>query len=472
MQEHHEVQAAGQGMTSPQDPVTVIGGGLAGCEAAWQLLRRGRRVILCEMKPERFSPAHRSPRLAELVCSNSLRSNVLENAAGLLKEEMRHLGSLIIAAADATAVPAGTALAVDREAFSRLIEQRLAAQPGLKIRRGEVTTLPVAGVMVVATGPLTSDAMADRIAELTGSRHLSFYDAISPIVVGDSIDTERVFAASRYGRGEADYLNCPMDGKAYEAFWKALTEAEETPLHPFEDVKCFEGCLPIEVIARRGIETLAHGPMKPVGLTDPRTGLQPRAVVQLRREDREGRLFNIVGFQTKMTWPEQKRIFRMIPGLEKAEFARYGSIHRNTFLNAPALLTAALQLRGRPSLFFGGQITGVEGYVESAAMGLLAGIQAARFTVGLPLAAPPPETALGALTGHLQRADRKDFQPMNVAFGLFPPLPGRTRKRERGALHARRALTALATWKASVADTLVEAPSDANPGEAAPKPAP
>jgi methylenetetrahydrofolate--tRNA-(uracil-5-)-methyltransferase len=433
-------------MTTTQEPVTVIGGGLAGCEAAWQLLRRGRPVRLCEMKPERYSPAHRSPLLAELVCSNSLRSNAPENAVGLLKEEMRRLDSLIMAAADATAVPAGTALAVDRNAFSQFIETRLAAQPGLEIRRGEIIAVPSAGITIVATGPLTSDTLAREIATLTGSQYLSFYDAISPIVVGESIDTTRVFAASRYGRGEADYLNCPMDRQNYEAFWKALTEAEEVPPHPFEDCKCFEGCLPIEVIARRGIETLAHGPMKPVGLIDPQTGRQPHAVVQLRKEDREGVLYNIVGFQTKMTWPAQRRILRMIPGLENVEFARYGSVHRNTFLNAPALLTATLQLHSRPSLFFAGQITGVEGYVESAAMGQLAGIHSAHLQLGLPMIPPPPETALGALVAHLQRTDRKHFQPMNVAFGLFPALPGRTRKADRGALYARRALAALTAW--------------------------
>ena len=434
-------------MTTRDVPITVIGGGLAGCEAAWQLLRRGHRVRLCEMKPERFSPAHKSPLLAELVCSNSLRSNTLDNAVGLLKEELRRMDSLIMAAADATAVPAGKALAVDRNAFSRFIEERLAAQPDMELIRGEVTEIPATGVTIVATGPLTSDALAGAIASLTGSAYLYFYDAISPIVEGESIDKNRVFAASRYGRGEADYLNCPLDREAYENFWKALKEAEEVPLHTFEEVKCFEGCLPVEVIARRGIETLAHGPMKPVGLIDPRTGRQPHAVVQLRREDKEGILYNIVGFQTKLTWPEQRRIFRMIPGLENAEFARYGSVHRNTFLNAPALLTPFLQLRTRPELFFAGQITGVEGYIESTAMGLLSGINAARLLGGREMIQPPPETALGALIGHLQRADRKTFQPMNVAFGLFPPLSGRIRKKDRGLLYARRSLAALTSWQ-------------------------
>ena len=437
-------------MTTLDAPITIIGGGLAGCEAAWQLLRRRQRVRLCEMKPERFSPAHTSPLLAELVCSNSLRSNALDNAVGLLKEELRRMDSLIMAAADATAVPAGKALAVDRRAFSRFVEERLSAQPNMELIRGEVEDIPATGVTIVATGPLTSDALAGAIASLTGSAHLYFYDAISPIIEGESIDKNRVFAASRYGRGEADYLNCPLDRKTFEDFWKALKEAEEVPLHTFEEVKCFEGCLPVEVIARRGVETLAYGPMKPVGLIDPRTGRQPHAVVQLRREDKEGILYNIVGFQTKLTWPEQRRIFRMIPGLENAEFARYGSVHRNTFLNAPALLTPFLQLRTRPELFFAGQITGVEGYIESTAMGLLAGINAASLLGGREMIPPPPETALGALIGHLQRIDRKSFQPMNVAFGLFPTLSGRIRKKDRGTLYARRALTALANWQQQI----------------------
>jgi methylenetetrahydrofolate--tRNA-(uracil-5-)-methyltransferase len=434
-------------VTAEEEPIIVVGGGLAGCEAAWQLLRRGHRVRLCEMKPARFSPAHKSSHLAELVCSNSLRSNTLDNAVGLLKEELRRADSLIMAAADATAVPAGKALAVDRSLFSRFIEERLTAEPFLELIRGEVTEIPKTGVTIIATGPLTSDAFALAIGALTGRESLYFYDAISPIIEGESIDQSRVFAASRYGHGEADYLNCPMDRETYEMFWKAMTEAEEVPLHVFEEVKCFEGCLPIEVIARRGIETLAHGPMKPVGLIDPRTGRQPHAVVQLRREDKKGILFNIVGFQTKLTWPEQRRIFRMIPGLEKAEFARYGSVHRNTFLNAPTLLTATLQLRQRPQLFFAGQITGVEGYVESTAMGLLAGLNASRFVASREMIPPPPETACGALIGYITNAGRKNFQPMNITFGLFPLLPGRISRKDRGQIYARRALAALASWQ-------------------------
>ncbi|MFZ4439495.1 MAG: methylenetetrahydrofolate--tRNA-(uracil(54)-C(5))-methyltransferase (FADH(2)-oxidizing) TrmFO [Syntrophales bacterium] len=445
--------------TTHDAPVTIIGGGLAGCEAAWQLLHRGHRVRLCEMKPERFSPAHKSPHLAELVCSNSLRSGALENAVGLLKEEMRRLDSLILAAADATAVPAGKALAVDRNAFSLFIEEKLAAQPGLELIRGEVAEIPAEGVVIITSGPLTSDALAHAIAALTGGDYLYFYDAISPIIEGESIDLSRVFAASRYGHGEADYLNCPMDRETYENFRMELTKAEEVPLRTFEEIKCFEGCLPIEVIARRGIDTLAYGPMKPVGLTDPRTGEQPHAVVQLRREDRNGILHNIVGFQTKMTWPEQRRIFRMIPGLENAEFARYGSVHRNTFLNAPTLLTPNLQLRSHPHLFFAGQITGVEGYVESTAMGLLAGLNASCYLSDHPMIPPPLETALGALVGHINNADRKSYQPMNVTFGLFPPLPGHIRKKERGLCYAKRALTALSSWQA----LLNENASDAQP---------
>ncbi len=438
-------------MRVPEEPIAVIGGGLAGCEAAWQLLRRGRRVRLFEMKPKRYSPAHKSPLLGELVCSNSLRSNARENAVGLLKEELRRMESLILAAADATAVPAGKALAVDRTAFSRFIEERFFAEPSLELIREEVTKIPGSGTAIIATGPLTSDAFARELGTLTGSESLFFYDAISPIVEGESIDRRLVFEASRYGHGDADYLNCPMDRETYEGFWKALSEAQEVPLHDFEDRKCFEGCLPIEVIARRGIDTLAYGPMKPVGLLDPRTGRRPYAVVQLRREDRDGILFNLVGFQTKMTWPEQRRIFRMIPGLERAEFARYGSVHRNTFLNAPALLTATLQLRSDPRLFFAGQITGVEGYVESTAMGLLAGIHASRIAAGQEAIPPPPETACGALLGHLSRTDRKGFQPMNIAFGLFPPLSGRIPKKERGVHYAERALASLALWREAVA---------------------
>jgi methylenetetrahydrofolate--tRNA-(uracil-5-)-methyltransferase len=433
-------------MSNPEGHVIVIGGGLAGCEAAWQLLRRGVRVRLYEMKPQRFSPAHTSPRLAELVCSNSLRSNEITNAVGLLKEELRRLGSLIMEAADATCVPAGRALAVDRILFSSFIEQKLTAMPGFELVREECEAIPAHPVVILATGPLTSDALAHDILELTGENYLSFYDAISPIVEKDTIDFTRVFRGSRYDEGEGDYLNCPMNREAFEAFHAALRTGEEVPLHGFEDPRFFEGCLPIEIMAARGVQTLLFGPMKPVGLTDPRTKEQPYAVVQLRKENRAETLFNMVGFQTKLTWPEQKRIFRLIPGLEKAEFARFGSIHRNTFINAPALLEKTLQFRCREGLFLAGQIAGVEGYVESTAMGLLAGIHAARRLTGFEIITPPDTTALGALVNHIANADQKTFQPMNVNFGLFPPLPGKTRKRDKGKLYAERALAAIEQW--------------------------
>jgi methylenetetrahydrofolate--tRNA-(uracil-5-)-methyltransferase len=434
-----------------QKSIIVIGGGLAGCEAAWQLSRRGRNVTLYEMKPERFSPAHKSERLAELVCSNSLRSNVLENAVGLLKEEMRLMGSLIIEAADAAAVPAGRALAVDRAEFSRFIEDRLISQKGVTIIRKEVPAIPQDEAVIVATGPLSSDALAKSIAEATGGEYLYFYDAIAPIIEGDSLDNERIFRASRYdAAGEGDYLNCPLEKDEYERFWRALTEGACVPLKAFEDLKCFEGCLPVEVIAGRGINTLCFGPMKPVGLVNPKTGKQPYAVVQLRQENRAGTLFNMVGFQTKLAWPEQRRIFRTIPGLEKAEFARYGSMHRNTFINSPLLLRETLQLRTRGNLFFAGQITGVEGYVESAAMGLVAGISASCFLAGREIAPPPGTTALGALINHITGKHGKDFQPMNVNFGLFPPLPGRVPKKNRGGLYARRSLEDLKKWREEI----------------------
>jgi methylenetetrahydrofolate--tRNA-(uracil-5-)-methyltransferase len=427
----------------------IIGGGLAGCEAAWQLSRRGHETVLYDMKPQRFSPAHQSPLLAELVCSNSLRANPIENAVGLLKEEMRRLDSLIMVAADATAVPAGQALAVNRTDFSRYIEDRLACCKELRIIRQELSEIPGGRRVIVATGPLTSDALAGAIARLTGAEYLYFYDAISPIIHADSIDLEKVFRASRYHDGEGDYLNCPLEKEAYELFWKALAEGEDVPLRSFEAAKCFEGCLPVEVIARRGILTLAFGPMKPVGLIDPRAGRRPYAVVQLRPENRAMTLFNMVGFQTKLTWPEQRRIFRMIPGLEQAEFARYGSIHRNTFINSPALLRDTLQLRADENILFAGQLTGVEGYVESASMGLLAGLTAAALAAGKEISPPPAATAIGALLHHILNAKSKTFQPMNVNFGLFPPLGQKTAKKDRGRAYAERALADLNTWKAT-----------------------
>jgi methylenetetrahydrofolate--tRNA-(uracil-5-)-methyltransferase len=426
--------------------VVIIGGGLAGCEAAWQLLKRGNCVSLYEMKPENFSPAHKSEHLAELVCSNSFRSNVRDSAVGLLKEEMRRLGSLIMKAADDTSVPAGKALAVDRTLFSRHIENTLRSCTGLELIRKERTEIPENETVIIATGPLTSDNLTESISRLTGSDYLYFYDAISPIVDGESIDYTRVFRASRYDPGEGDYINCPMTEAEYEQFWTELMGGTEVLVKDFEDKKYFEGCLPIEVLGRRGKKTLLFGPMKPVGLLDPGTGKQPYAVVQLRQENVHSTLFNIVGFQTKLTWPEQRRIFRLIPGLEKAEFARYGSIHRNTFINSPALLTQSLQLRSHNHIFFAGQIAGVEGYVESAAMGVLAGIQVNRYLSGKELISPPETTALGALLRHITNTDYKTFQPMNINFGLFPPLAKKAPKKHRGTYYAERSLRDLETW--------------------------
>ncbi|MBN2569496.1 MAG: methylenetetrahydrofolate--tRNA-(uracil(54)-C(5))-methyltransferase (FADH(2)-oxidizing) TrmFO [Deltaproteobacteria bacterium] len=427
--------------------VTIIGGGLAGCEAAWQLSRRGIPVSLVEMKPEVFSPAHKTEHLAELVCSNSLRANAVENAVGLLKEEMRIMESLIVEAADATSVPAGRALAVDRSLFSLYVERKLSERNNIRILRREVKEISDDSTVIIATGPLTSVALTEHILTLTGSQYLYFYDAISPIIYGDSIDYGKIFRASRYGEGQGDYVNCPFVREEYECFWNELIKGEEVPLRDFEDRKCFEGCLPVEVIARRGINTLAFGPMKPVGLVDPRTGKQPHAVIQLRQENMEATLFNIVGFQTKLSRPEQRRIFRTIPGLKGAEFARYGSIHRNTFINSPALLDKTLQLRSKRNIFFAGQITGVEGYVESAASGLIAGISAFNHISGKDFSTPPEETALGALIHHITDAKAKHFQPMNINFGLFPPLPVKTNKRERGRRYAERSLNELKRWK-------------------------
>lgn len=427
--------------------ITIIGGGLAGCEAAWQLLKRDNRVILYEMKPQSFSPAHKSSDLAELVCSNSLRSNSVENAVGLLKEEMRMMDSLIMEAADVASVPAGKALAVNRKDFSRYIEEKLSTQGNLKIIREEIFDIQIDSTVIVATGPLTSDALAQSIAAVTGSEYLYFYDAISPIIEGDTIDHNKVFRASRYLNDEGDYLNCPLERDEYEYFWKALIEGEKVSLRPFEELKFFSGCLPIEIMAVSGINTLAFGPMKPVGLINPKTGKQPFAVVQLRQEDKDGILFNMVGFQTKLTWPEQRRIFRMIPGLENAEFARYGSIHRNTFINSPALLRNTLQLKTHGHIFFAGQITGIEGYVESAAMGLVAGLSASSYLRGKELAPFPETTALGSLLHYITREDHKSFQPMNVNFGLFPPLTYKVPKKDRGQHYAKRSLAALKDWK-------------------------
>jgi methylenetetrahydrofolate--tRNA-(uracil-5-)-methyltransferase len=425
--------------------ITIIGGGLAGSEAAWQAARRGVPVRLYEMKPQKFSPAHQSPFLGELVCSNSLRAESRESAVGLLKEEMRRLDSLIMAAAAATRVPAGKALAVDRVEFAAHITRALEAEPLLEIIREEVAAPDPEQTTVIATGPLTSEPLAEALQQLTGQAHLHFYDAIAPIVSAESLDMDQVFRASRYGAGE-DYLNCPFSEAQYAAFYQALMGAEQVPLRPFEEPRYFEGCLPVEIMAARGYQTLLYGPLKPVGLVDPRTGRQPLAMAQLRAENREGTLYNLVGFQTKLKYGEQKRVFRLIPGLEQAEFVRLGSIHRNTFIRSPGILSAYLNFIQHPRIFLAGQISGVEGYVESAAMGLLAGINAARQLRSRPLITPPRETALGALIGHLTNTATKDFQPMNVNFGLFPPLPGRVPKKLRGAGYAERALMALEGW--------------------------
>lgn len=428
--------------------VMIIGGGLAGCEAAWQLLRRGHRVDLYEMKPQRFSPAHKTERLAELVCSNSLKSNQPDSAPGLLKEEMRRLNSLILSAADQTAVAAGNALAVDRNEFSRRVEQQLLGQEGFSLHRAEVADIPQNVLAVIATGPLTSDALAQSISQMLGSSYLYFYDAIAPIVEADSIDMDKAYRASRYGKGTPDYLNCPLSQEEYRRFREALLAGRKVEARPFEDVRYFEGCLPIEILAARGEETLAFGPMKPVGLINPRTGKMPCAVVQLRRENSAGTLFNLVGFQTKLTWPEQERIFRMIPGLEHARFARMGSIHRNTYIHSPSLLLPSLQFRGNADIFFAGQISGVEGYVESAAMGLLAGLNAASLLEGISPTPPPRETAIGALAHYITSSESADnFQPMNIHFGILPPLNARgMKKKERHLFCVRRSLEALTDW--------------------------
>ncbi|HET6488735.1 MAG TPA: methylenetetrahydrofolate--tRNA-(uracil(54)-C(5))-methyltransferase (FADH(2)-oxidizing) TrmFO [Syntrophales bacterium] len=438
---------------SSQKPIVIIGGGLAGCEAAWQLTKRGHVVDLREMKPQKRSPAHRSPHLAELVCSNSLRSNEPSSAVGLLKEEMRRLDSLVMAAAEATAVPAGKALAVDRTLFSEHIEKTLLAQPGLRIIRGECTEIRADAHVIISTGPLTSDPLAGAIARLVGQESLHFYDAIAPIIDAGSIDLSRVFRASRYDEGAGDYLNCPLDEEQYGQFRQAVLEGRGIAARPFEDETYFEGCLPIEIMARRGEDTLRFGPMKPVGLVDPRTGREPHAVIQLRQENREGTMYNMVGFQTKLAWPEQERIFRTIPGLEHAEFLRFGSIHRNTYINSPMLLTDTLQLRSNPDILFAGQITGVEGYVESTATGLLAALFLHRLRLGLPFTAPPRTTALGALLHHVSNSCGKSFQPMNVNFGLFEPLGGKVRKKDRGERYRERALTDLEEWKRRSGDT-------------------
>jgi methylenetetrahydrofolate--tRNA-(uracil-5-)-methyltransferase len=444
-------------------PVHVVGGGLAGCEAAWQIAAAGMPVVLHEMRPGRATPAHATARLAELVCSNSFRSDDAEtNAVGLLHAEMRKAGSLVLRAADANRVPAGTALAVDREGFSRAVEDALASHPLVTVRREEIAGLPPEewDSVIVATGPLTSPALAEAVRALTGEESLAFFDAIAPIVHKDSIDFGKAWMQSRWDRGGTDYVNCPLTRPEYEAFVDALLAAEKMPFRAWEkDTPYFEGCLPIEVMAERGRETLAFGPMKPIGLADPRAGgRRPYAVVQLRQDNALGTLYNMVGFQTKLTHGEQVRIFRTIPGLERAEFARLGGVHRNTFLNSPRLLDGALRLKARPALRFAGQITGCEGYVESAAIGLIAGRFAAAERKGSAFAPPPPTTALGALLAHVTGGGMAEtFQPMNVNFGLFPPIElkdarGRPlRGEDRKRAYTARALADLEAWLAGVA---------------------
>jgi methylenetetrahydrofolate--tRNA-(uracil-5-)-methyltransferase len=438
------------------EAVHVVGGGLAGSEAAWQLAAAGVPVVLHEMRPGRMTEAHVTAHLAELVCSNSFRSDDAgKNAVGLLHAEMRAAGSLVMRAADAHQVPAGGALAVDRAGFSQAVEAALLAHPLVSLERGEIAGLPPDGwdSVIIATGPLTSAALAGAVHRLTGEDALAFFDAIAPIVHKESIDLSKAWFQSRYdktgpGGDGADYINCPLDATQYDAFIDALRAGEKTEFKDWErDTPYFEGCLPIEVMAERGRETLAFGPMKPVGLTNPHTGGRAHAVVQLRQDNALGTLYNMVGFQTKLKYGEQARVFRMIPGLERAEFARFGGLHRNTFLNSPRVLDARLRLKAMPRLRFAGQITGVEGYVESAAIGLLAGRFAAAERLGLALAPPPPTTAFGALLGHITGgADARSFQPMNINFGLFPPLPGRTKRAERKPALSRRALADLALW--------------------------
>lgn len=437
--------------------VTVIGAGLAGCEAAYTVAQQGIPVTLWEMKPHKYTPAHRHGGFAELVCSNSLKARRIESAAGLLKEEMRRLGSLCVPIAYGCAVPAGGALAVDRELFSSEVTRRIKEHPLITIKQGEVTSIPEEGVVIVATGPLTSEPLADAIAELCGGG-LSFYDAAAPIVTAESVDMTSAFRASRYDReesGEGDYINCPLNKEEYEAFHAALIAAETAPLHAFDKLTVYEGCMPIEVLAKRGSDSIRFGPMKPVGLRDPHTGHRPWAVVQLRAENAEGTLYNLVGFQTNLKFPEQKRVFGMIPALKNAEFMRYGVMHRNTFLNAPTLLDAAFRMKSRPTLLFAGQMTGVEGYMESAAAGILAGINACRMVRGQEPFILPRDTMMGALAAHVSTPNA-DYQPMGANFGILPTLETHIRdKKMRYAALAQRALESLDRAMADMPETIV-----------------
>lgn len=438
---------------------TVIGAGLAGSEAAWQLACRGIEVRLLEMKPRQKSPAHKMDTFAELVCSNSFRSGELTNAAGLLKEELRRLGSLIVACADATQVDAGGALAVDRQAFSHLVTQRLRQHPRVHIEEERVDAIPESGHVIVATGPLTEGPLAQHMMEWLGEEEaLSFYDAAAPIVSGASLDMDKAYFASRYGKGTGmDYINCPMDKEQYLAFWRELCQAEEAPVHGFEDKRVFEGCMPVEVMARRGEDTLRFGPLKPIGLPDPKTGKEPYAVVQLRRENSQGTMYNLVGFQTHLRFPEQKRVFSMIPGLEKAEFLRYGVMHRNSYLCSPRVLDGFYRAKKDPRVMFAGQMTGVEGYVESTASGFACGLNMARSMLGLPLLEFSTQTAIGALSRHISCYEGKNFQPMNINFGLIDGLDRRVKgKRERYMEISRRSLEQIEAYRNMVMEGTTE----------------
>ena len=432
--------------------IRVIGAGLAGCEAAWQIAQAGEQVLLYEMKPQKYTPAHQNPNFAELICSNSLKADRVESAAGLLKEEMRRMGSLLMECADQCRVPAGGALAVDRDRFAAMVTERIRNHPNITVVEGEVTEIPEDGITVIASGPLTSDKLAEKIFALCGGS-LSFFDAAAPIVTYESLNMERCFPASRYGKGDGDdYINCPMNKEEYEAFYEALVSAERAPVHDFDvqNPKVYEGCMPIEVLAQRGHDTMRFGPMKPVGLTDPRTGHRPWAVVQLRKENEQGSLLNLVGFQTNLKFGEQQRVFRMIPGLEQAEFMRYGVMHRNTFLNSPTLLNADYSVRTRSNLFFAGQITGVEGYMESASSGILAGINALRRLRGECSLVLPEDTMTGALSRHVAESVSGDFQPMGANFGVLPPIEPHIRdKKERYKALAERGLSSLETCLAA-----------------------
>lgn len=448
--QHHNEAYKKEVYISMTTIVNVIGAGLAGSEAAWQIAKRGIQVRLYEMRPVKQTPAHHTDKFAELVCSNSLRANNLTNAVGVIKEEMRMLDSVIIEAADRSSVPAGGALAVDRHEFAGYVTEKVKNHPLIEVINEEVTEISEEGITVIATGPLTSKALAEQIQALTGEEYLYFYDAAAPIIEKDSIDMDKVYLKSRYDKGEAAYLNCPMTEEEFNRFQEALINAEVAPLKEFEKEKYFEGCMPIEVMAARGPKTMLFGPMKPVGLEDPRTGKRPHAVVQLRQDDAAGTLYNLVGFQTHLKWGAQKEVFSMIPGLENVEIVRYGVMHRNTFINSPKALAPTYQLKSRPNIFFAGQMTGVEGYVESAGSGLIAGINAAHLAMEQDLLIFPAETALGSMARYITEADSKHFQPMNVNFGLFPKLGEKIKsKQERGEKHAERALAAIQNFKNS-----------------------